>query len=265
MFLQIWRIFLFCCGVGLGTSVTADAGAGGNGKTAGADINLTKIADQYLGDCFAGIEETGATGKTDVARSKFPGVVELRTSITSDGVIESVKVLQSSGHKTLDRVAVDRVKAVRSCPPFPPELKAAVDVIDWDRIFAFMDAKSLADSGIPNAERVAGARRDYVSAVKPGIYRTYVDACLKRLVAVINEHYPEEARGRLYGKGIATVAVWSSGHLNHVELDRSTGQEILDDAILNLIWWGESCEPFPPEMREQIEIIFITFPFEYSQ
>lgn len=109
------------------------------------------------------------------------------------------------------------------------------------------------------------ARRQFVSAAKAGDYQLYVNSCIRKIESVGNDHYPEEARGRLYGKAIVTFSVLSSGELEKVELSKSSGQPILDQASLDAIRQAAPFSEFPKEMAKQVDVLSITAPFNYDK
>ena len=68
---------------------------------------------------------------------------------------------------------------------------------------------------------------------RPSEYRfaLYGEDWRKKVERVGTMNYPEAARGKLYGTVIATVEIASDGALRSVEINRSSGHKVLDDAV----------------------------------
>ena len=54
---------------------------------------------------------------SEAVRKQMQGIVELEFRVTKSGATDSIKILQSSGFKVLDR---NIIKAIRSAQPFAP-------------------------------------------------------------------------------------------------------------------------------------------------
>jgi len=111
----------------------------------------------------------------------------------------------------------------------------------------------------------ARGSRAFVSGRNAGKYQPYVDACLARILDKGNLGYPEEARGRLYGSVRVSFAVRRSGALEAVEIDRSSGHAVLDDALLAAIRAAAPFAPIPAGMDDKLDVLSITQTFEFAR
>jgi periplasmic protein TonB len=71
-------------------------------------------------------------------------------------------------------------------------------------------------------------------------------------------NYPAEARGKLYGNLRMTVTIRPDGSVESVELDRSSGLKVLDDAAHKIVRLAERYAPFPPDIRRDTDLLVIT-------
>ena len=71
-------------------------------------------------------------------------------------------------------------------------------------------------------------------------------------------NYPAEARGKLYGNLRMTVTIRPDGSVESVELDRSSGLKVLDDAAHRIVRMAERYAPFPPDIRRDTDLLVIT-------
>jgi len=71
-------------------------------------------------------------------------------------------------------------------------------------------------------------------------------------------NYPPEARGRLYGNLRLTVTIRADGSVESVELDRSSGLKVLDQAAYKIVRMAEPFAPFPANIRRDTDLLVIT-------
>lgn len=84
------------------------------------------------------VERIGNLNYPDQARrEKLSGSLVLEVGIRSDGSVDQIKVLQSSGHQVLDDAAVRIVRLAEPFAPFPEELKRETDVLLITRTWRF--------------------------------------------------------------------------------------------------------------------------------
>jgi periplasmic protein TonB len=107
-------------------------------------------------------------------------------------------------------------------------------------------------------------RKQFVTTNTAGVYLSYVQECVVKIADYVNAHYPDEARGRLYGKGIASFEVDVAGHVTTAEMDKSTGHALLDRTFLNAIRASSPFPPLPAAAGHAIDILSITTPFSFD-
>lgn len=87
----------------------------------------------------------------------------------------------------------------------------------------------------------------------------YIEDWRAKVERIGTLNYPAAARGKLYGKLILSVSIRSDGSVINVEIDRSSGHKILDDAARRIVRMGAPYGAFPPAMRRDTgDIIVIT-------
>lgn len=102
-------------------------------------------------------------------------------------------------------------------------------------------------------------KRKFIGArVEEYRFAQYVEDWRQKVERVGNLNYPAEARGKLYGSLILTVAIKSDGSLERVELNRSSGHRVLDDAAQRIVHLAAPFAPFPDNIRRDTDIIEIT-------
>jgi protein TonB len=89
-------------------------------------------------------------------------------------------------------------------------------------------------------------------------YARYLEDWRARVLRFGNEHYPEDARGRVYGTVRMTVLIDRDGTLVDAEIEESSGSAVLDAAARRIVMLASPFAPFPPELRRESDRIEIT-------
>jgi periplasmic protein TonB len=71
-------------------------------------------------------------------------------------------------------------------------------------------------------------------------------------------NYPSEARGKLYGNLRLTVTIRPDGSVQSMDLDRSSGLEVLDAAAFKIVRMASPFAPFPANIRRDTDLLVIT-------
>jgi protein TonB len=107
----------------------------------------------------------------------------------------------------------------------------------------------------PLKRKFIGSRtRDYRFA-------RYAEDWRHKVERIGNLNYPEAAkREQLYGSLQLTVGIRSDGSLESVEINRSSGKKILDEAAVRIVKLAgqNGFAPFPPELSRDTDILHIT-------
>lgn len=89
-------------------------------------------------------------------------------------------------------------------------------------------------------------------------YARYVEDWRARVEKIGNEHYPEDARGRVYGALRMTVSIRKDGSLAEAIIEKPSGSPVLDRAARRIIKLAAPFPPFPPEIARDTDILEIT-------
>jgi protein TonB len=89
-------------------------------------------------------------------------------------------------------------------------------------------------------------------------FAQYVEDWRQKIERVGNLNYPTAARGRLYGSLVLTVVIKSNGELDKVELNRPSGQPVLDQAAIRIVRMAAPYAPFPEAIKRDTDVLEIT-------
>lgn len=86
----------------------------------------------------------------------------------------------------------------------------------------------------------------------------YLNEWRNRIEQVGNRHYPQQARDRgIFGDLRLMVALLPNGEVHEVKVLKSSGQKMLDEAAIRIVHLAAPYQPFPSEMRRQVDVLEI--------
>ncbi|MCC4115404.1 TonB family protein [Aromatoleum toluclasticum] len=101
-------------------------------------------------------------------------------------------------------------------------------------------------------------RRKFIGA-KAKEYRLaqYVEDWRQKIERVGTLNYPDAARGRLYGSLLLLVAIRADGSVERIEVQRSSGEPVLDEAAKRIVTLAAPFSAFPNDIRTDTDIVEI--------
>lgn len=173
-----------------------------------------------------------------------------------------VKELEQEAKKLMTRIKEEpQVAEVKPEPkPTPgeplPAVPSAAELMQKGLQIARLEAQVEKDwssyQRLPR-RRFIGARTEEYR------FARYVEDWRLKVERIGNLNYPEAAKQRhLYGSLQLTVSIRSDGSVDSVEINRSSGHKILDQAALRIVQLAAPFAPFPPDIRKDTDILSIT-------
>lgn len=103
------------------------------------------------------------------------------------------------------------------------------------------------------------------SSTKEFLPARYMREWINRVERIGNLNYPDQARrDKLSGTLILDVAINARGELINVDLRKSSGHKILDDAAQRIVKLAAPYSPFPDKLKQEADVIHITRSWEFS-
>ncbi|MBK7765827.1 MAG: TonB family protein [Sulfuritalea sp.] len=102
-------------------------------------------------------------------------------------------------------------------------------------------------------------RKKFIGArVEEYRFAQYVEDWRQKIERIGNLNYPDAAKGRLYGSLVLTVVIKANGDLERVEVNRSSGKTLLDDAARRIVQMSAPYAAFPEAIRRDTDVLEIT-------
>ena len=201
-------------------------------------------------------------GNTDEdRRAKTPLPPSERTK-EGDRLVEAKRRVAELEAQTQQQMA--RLKSTRSVSaesakpnptPAPEPMRAGVDLATSALAIARLEgqiARQMEEYNKRPRKKNIGARTEEYR------FAQYVEDWRQKIERIGNLNYPDAARGRLYGSLLLTVTIKANGDLKHVEIDRSSGQTLLDEAARRIVRMAAPYAAFPESIRRDTDEIEIT-------
>ncbi len=95
-------------------------------------------------------------------------------------------------------------------------------------------------------------------------YAAYMESWVKKVERIGNLNYPDEARRRnLSGGLILDVVLKPDGSIHSIEVLRSSGQPVLDDAARRIVELAAPFAKFPEDIAKETDLLHITRTWQF--
>ena len=109
----------------------------------------------------------------------------------------------------------------------------------------------------PKVKYMNSSTREFVPA-------RYMREWINRVERIGNLNYPDQARrNKLNGTLILDVTINAKGELIKIDLRKSSGHKILDDAAQRIVKLAAPYSPFPDKLKQEADVIHITRSWEF--
>jgi protein TonB len=96
-------------------------------------------------------------------------------------------------------------------------------------------------------------------------FARYVEDWRVKIERVGELNFPQAARDqKIYGSLLLSVSIKADGSIDKIELRRSSGYKILDEAAINIVKLSAPYAPFPPDIARDTDIIDISRTWRFT-
>ncbi len=144
----------------------------------------------------------------------------------------------------------------RKPTPIPKPKVTAAQLLDSssreiNRLTAELERKNRARAKWQRHKKLTASTREYK-------YASYLDAWVRKVERIGNLNYPDEAKRRkLYGNLILHVAVKADGSVMEINIRKSSGHKLLDDAAVRIVELAAPFAEFSADIRKETDVIDI--------
>ncbi len=204
----------------------------------------------------------GNTDDDRRAKTPFPVLPRSKPVINENVAQRKVKQLEQEAKKLMATVSeTPRIQQPVEQKSEAGNPQAAIDStelllrsLDIARLQAQIDQDHDSYQKRPKRKFVGARTKEYRFA-------RYVEDWRLKVERIGNLNYPEVARKeKLYGSLQLTVGIRADGSLESIEINRSSGEKVLDEAAVNIVKLAgqNGFAPFPPDISQDTDILHIT-------
>jgi len=227
-----------------------------NAKTKKAPVKADALAQ-------ANLDRGGNTDQAVRAKTPLPVTQPDDAGKTLAKAQRRVQALEERQRKLMAQATRKPAPKVQEAPRKPkpkPEEKPATgpsgrDLADLSlaalKLQAQLDRRVEAYQKRPRKKFIGARATEYRFAQYEEDWRMKVER-----IGTLN--YPPEARGKVYGNLRLTVTIRPDGSVQSVELDRSSGLKVLDQAAYKIVRMAAPFAPFPANIRSDTDLLVIT-------
>lgn len=93
----------------------------------------------------------------------------------------------------------------------------------------------------------------------------YIAAWIRKVERIGEMNFPDIARKLNASAGpVLDVAIGADGSLKDIRIVRSSGHPELDRAARRIVELGAPYAPFPPQLRQQYDVLYIARPWQFE-
>jgi TonB family protein len=167
---------------------------------------------------------------------------------TSESIPSTEKITQS------EKQAVPTLKIpIAKQSPLVPNAKQLIN-----RALAMASATSEIQSELQSNE--PKIRHKYISVnTKDYKYAAYMEAWRAKVERIGNINYPNKAREKeLSGNLSLDVSLRQDGTVKEINIRRSSGHDVLDEAAIEIVKLAAPFAPFPTAIKKEVDILHVT-------
>lgn len=221
-----------------------------NAQSESSPVHAQALAQQQM--------DGGGEAERGLARSPLPRTGESADTIVLQAMRQRQAQLEAEQARLLAQLQSSRQVSLPRKPvtPIPNDGEPGEDPEEQPGVIQNAQIAAL-------SQRVqaynAKPRRSFVGpSAQASRYAAYLDGWTRRIEAIGTRHYPEEARGRIYGSLRITVTVRADGSLGGFEIDQPSPHAVLNQAARRIVQMAAPFAPLPPDIARDTDELVIT-------
>ena len=213
----------------------------------------------------ANLDGGGNTDENRRIKTPLPPTQQQTTGTEIERMQRRVRELEVAQQKMLTEAKTARaVAAARNAAeqPVPTPTASGIDLAESARAMARLEGeinKNIDEYNKRPRKKFVGARTEEYR------FAQYIENWRQKVERIGTLNYPEAARGKLYGSLIMAVSINHDGSLGRVDVIKSSGFKVLDEAARRIVQMASPYAPFPPDIRRDTDILEITRTWYFTQ
>jgi len=207
----------------------------------------------------------GNTDENRRAKTPLPPTQQQATGSDVQQMQRRVRELEALQQKILTQTRNSRTVSAgenSNIQPTPVPTVSGLDLAESARAMARLEgeiSKSTDEYSKRPRKKFIGARTEEYR------FAQYIEDWRQKIERIGTLNYPAAARGKLYGSLVLTVSINADGQIGRIDINRSSGYKMLDDAARRIVQMAAPYSPFPPDIRRDTDVLEITRTWYFTQ
>ena len=232
-----------------------------NAKTANRPFQADALAQRNL-------DGGGNTDKDRRAKSPLPVTRDDRQTREAARESQRLQQLEREAQQLLTQVK-SRATVESAAPQPQPQAESRIaapsvaDILNKSVQIARLEAQI--DKDMDSYQK--RPRRRFLGArTQEYRFARYIEDWRHKVERIGTLNYPQAARDqKIYGKLTLTVSIKADGSVENIEMNRSSGQKILDEAALRIVRLGAPYSAFPADIARDTDVLSITRTWTFTR
>ncbi|MCF6231381.1 MAG: TonB family protein [Gammaproteobacteria bacterium] len=233
-------------------------------------IQNSTSSEESDADYLAQVTQQGGGNTEEKVRPTSPPPSELPSDNPNEAPAPQVERVASNPEPTQQQLAVRVAQQAELIEQQVRELESklqqnltAQQLIQRSREIASLNAEVSeaweSYSKMPRKKYISAATQEYSAAA-------YMSAWQDKVERIGNINYPEAARHQnIYGSLVLEVNIKPDGSVQEINVLRSSGERLLDDAAIRIVRLASPFAPLPDALREGADILAIIRTWQFQQ
>lgn len=217
----------------------------------------------------ANLDGGGNTDSNRQAKTPVPLMPKPEKAADAAAVSQRTEQLEQEANRLMTAVNSEEEVKQAAQPPDQlgqgPKVTDAADLVQRSLEIARLEAQTARDY---EAYQKRPKRKFIGARTQEYRFARYVEDWRIKVERIGNLNYPEAAkRDKLYGNLQLTVGIKADGSLESVEINRSSGKKVLDEAAIRIVKLAgqNGFAPFPPDISRDTDILHITRTWAFTR
>ena len=210
----------------------------------------------------ANLDGGGNTDQNRRARTPLPVLKNVESGADLKQASRRQQELEARQQQILAQLKSKTAIAAEEANPQPqPQQPSGLDLMQRALAIARLEAevsRSIDEYNKRPRKQFVGARATEYR------FAQYVEDWRLKIERIGNLNYPEGARGRVYGNLRLSVSINPDGSLAALELERSSGHQVLDRAAQRIVQMAAPFARFPTDISRDTDILVITRTWHFA-
>ena len=233
-------------------------------------VNTKSQARPGKADALAqhNLDGGGNTDAKQRASSPLPVVSQESQTTELQQAKKRVAELEREARRLLARAGVSQVD-IAPAKPAPEPTPEKGPVVDGSELIhrSLAIARLEAQIGKDWNAYQERPRRKFVGArTQEYRFARYIEDWRQKIERIGELNYPQAARDqRIYGSLMATVSIRADGSLERIQIDRSSGNKVLDEATVQIVKMAAPYAALPADIKRDTDVLHITRTWTYTR